>query len=130
MNFAARVRALFERARVVGGSALIDENNQRYVRVKGVAHDFAFVRDRLDGIRSDYIALCVEMLPDLFYQSKGGGWTFLDLPFDRNEERWGEQRDAEVFLAIGLALDIAKYSLGREFWSALPGGVPYVVFDL
>lgn len=65
-------------------------------------------------------------LPDQFMLSKGGGWSFLNVPFTKDEKFWGEQPDAECLICLGIGLNLAQFQLPRFLWAAFPGGVPYV----
>lgn len=69
-------------------------------------------------------------LPDQFLGDKGGGWSFLNLCQDRSGRLWtGEHRVMEALLVLAMALGRARYVLPRSVWSALPGAMPYVVFN-
>ena len=44
-----------------------------------------------------------------------------------NNEQWGEQRNGDQLMALGLASGWMKLTLeDKRLWIALPGGVPYV----
>jgi len=90
---------------------------------------FGFHPERIESHRAEVIAMLREL--DLnFYESKGGGWSFLNLPFDKNGNQWGEQSNADMLLLISNALGLMKIQMPREMWKLCPGGVPYVVvFD-
>jgi len=96
------------------------------VIVSGLVNTVAFDEGRLKS-HKDEIVNMLNHLPDEFKLTGGGGYSFLQMPFDRYGQQWGEQRNAEQLLLMALALDLASYCLPREYWSALPGGVPYVV---
>ncbi len=36
----------------------------------------------------------------------------------------------EALVVLGIASGFVKYPMPREMWSALPGGMPYIVIDL
>jgi hypothetical protein len=69
-------------------------------------------------------------LPDTFMKTKGGGWSFLNACMNKNGEQWTafHPKVQELF-CLGLALDICSYTLPREMWKVLPGGMPYLVVD-
>ena len=75
------------------------------------------------------ISLFLDELPKEFKKTEGGGWSFLKMPFDKNEHQWGEQSDAQQLLLLGLATGKAKYLFPRELCIILPGSVPYIVIE-
>lgn len=75
----------------------------------------------------DKIARLLGQLPDEFMQSKGGGWSFLNMCTTRDGDLWGEHQVMQDLLVLGIAAGLAEYLLPRAFWYALPGGVPYFV---
>lgn len=55
------------------------------------------------------------------------GMSFLNMCTDRNGDQWaGEHRTMDELVMLGLATDALFYCAPREFWNALPGGMPYV----
>lgn len=126
MNLLQRVRDHFEAISVASKEDLNDES----VQVEGLVHNFAFDPKALTEHREAYLALCEDLLSDHFKKSGGGGWSFLNLPMGKDGEQWGEQRDAEIFLCMGIAHGVAEYCAPKAMWSLLPGGVPYVAFDV
>jgi hypothetical protein len=101
------------------------------VVVEAIVATFGFHPARLESHRED-VRRFLLLLPDNFFAGKGGGWTFLMLPFANDGEQWGEHRNAEQLLALAIGLKFATYPLfaDRETWKDLPGGVPYIAFDL
>lgn len=55
---------------------------------------------------------------------------FLLFSFTRDGEHWGEHINCQELVCLAIGTGLANYCLSREFWRLLPGGVPYVVFDL
>lgn len=106
--------------------------------VEGVLRTFSFRPDRIEGHRA-YIGAALAELPHQFRSGElggGGGWTFLNAcgrhPYtDDNAGRaelWtGLQSLVETLIALGIAAGKAHWLMPREFWSMMPGGVPYVV---
>ncbi len=100
------------------------------VIVEGVLTTFGFHPDRLETHREE-VRDWLGQLPDTFQQDKGGGWSFLQVPFTKDDHQWGEHRDAQNLLVLGEGLGMVKNQMPmRELWAALPGGMPYYVFDL
>lgn len=95
--------------------------------VSGIVHKFGFHPKRLEGYRAEIIEMLKE-LPDQFWESKGGGWSFLNGCHTRTGEQWGEHRDLEILTCLGQGLKLVEIPLSREVWAMLPGGLPYFVF--
>jgi hypothetical protein len=93
------------------------------IRVEGLVNRFAFHPERIAAAKPQIDALLLE-LPDDFRQSKGGGWTFLNAAQDRHGRLWGQHREMEALVCLGIAAGSASWML-KEMMSALPGGVPY-----
>jgi hypothetical protein len=72
----------------------------------------------------------LEQLPNEFLsaaQGGGGGWSFLNMPSDKDGMLWGQQRDAEALMLLAMAAGYMTYCLkDRKDWHMLPGGVPYI----
>lgn len=98
------------------------------VVVKGIVNTFGFHPQRLESHREEVRTLLNEM-PDNFHKSKGGGWSFLQMCVDKNENQWGEHRNMEQLMCLGIGLKMVEYCLPKEMWSALPGSMPYLVID-
>lgn len=43
----------------------------------------------------------------------------------RDGEQWGEHRNIEQLLVLGIGTKQAKMLMPRDTWAALPGGMPY-----
>jgi hypothetical protein len=100
------------------------------VIVEGLTQKFGFHKERLESHRIEVIELLDEM-PDEFHTQKlegKGGWSFLNLCNDRYGNQWGEHRNMEELLCLGIGLGLAHYCLPREAWSVLPAGMPYIAF--
>jgi len=92
------------------------------VIVEGLTATFGFHPERVAAHREEIAALLAE-LPDAFRE----GWSFLNMSTDRHGQLWtGAHVYCELLLVLGMAAGLAKYSLPREMWDALPGGMPYV----
>lgn len=68
-------------------------------------------------------------LPVQFFKDDGGGWTFLNMPTRNDGSQWGEQRDADALLALGIAIGKAEIQMPRDMWAMFPGGVPYIAVE-
>lgn len=99
------------------------------VIVEGVIGKFGFHPGRLESHREEVISILREMDSN-FFASSGGGYTFLNLCQDKNGNQWGEHQNCNELVGLVIGLKLGKYCLPREMWSALPGGVPYIVFNI
>lgn len=95
------------------------------VLVHGVVSNFGFHPKRLEEHRADIESMLMQ-LPEPFMKSKGGGWSFLNACNDKDGNQWtGFHRKMEELFALGMAIKKVECPMPRDFWSALPGGVPY-----
>lgn len=98
------------------------------VLVSGVTVKVGFKKARVDKHQEDIKELLTQLSDD-FFQDKGGGMSFLKLPFLKDGEQWGEHTSAQELLLLGLASKFMRCA-PREMWNLFPGGVPYIVIDL
>lgn len=96
---------------------------------EGVIGKMAFHPERLEEKRGD-VRKILEDMHHGFMADGGGGWTFLNLPFDKHETQWCEQPTASDLCAIGNAMGMVKYMFPRDDWKMFPGGVPYLSIHL
>ena len=65
--------------------------------------------------------------PEEFGEDTGGGWSFLNSCNDRSGRQWtGLHLTMEQLWCLGIAVGRARYTLPRDFWEVLPGGMPYL----
>jgi hypothetical protein len=89
---------------------------------------FGFNEVRLQK-QADNIRSMLSCLDDTFFAGKGGGWSLINAVQTKDGELWGNQPSADALFCLGQALGICKYCLPREFWSIMPGGMPYFIID-
>jgi hypothetical protein len=99
------------------------------VIVEGVIGRFGFHPGRLESHRQDVTDMLRE-LPDTFKKRGGGGMSFLNMCLTKTGHQWGEHHDMDDLLCLAIGLKLGEIQVPREMWSALPGGFPYVVFDV
>lgn len=80
-----------------------EENHDNAVMIRGIVNTFGFHPKRLEKHKEEIIVLLNE-LPDNFHEGKGGGWSYTQAPFDRKGRQWGEQKNAEQLLSLGMGI--------------------------
>lgn len=107
---------------------LTGEDPAKMVRVEGIK-EVQFHTDRLKNLEAEIIAMLNE-LPDKFKKSSGGGWSFLEACNDKHGEQWtGLHQHMEQLFLLGIGIGKVKSLFPRDFWPALPGGMPYYVIE-
>jgi hypothetical protein len=100
------------------------------VLVDGIVTNIGFEPNRLKANKPKILELAKSIVTDPFMKGTGDGMSFLQLCEDREGNQWGEHRNMEQLVLLCKGLGMADYCLPKEFWGSLPGGVPYVCFDL
>lgn len=98
----------------------------KVIPVNSVTGNFGFDPDKIEKYSEDIHDMINQLHPN--FDEKNQGYTFMNLPFKgENNEQWGEQRNGDQLMALGLASGWMKLTLeDKLIWAALPGGVPYV----
>lgn len=98
----------------------------KVIPVNSVTGNFGFDPDKIEKYSEDIHDMISQLHPN--FDEKNQGYTFMNLPFKgENNEQWGEQRNGDQLMALGLASGWMKLTLeDKDIWAALPGGVPYV----
>jgi len=117
---------LYKEDEIKGGGGGYTIPLEGAVMVQGVMAKFGFHPDRIKEAMPQIKEL-LEELPSTFKQSGGGGWSFLNACMDKNGRQWGEHRDIDELICLGLATGLVEFSMPRDMWEALPGGMPYFV---
>lgn len=96
----------------------------------GVVTQFGFDPAKL-ATHLDDITSMLGQLPKEFMVDGGGGASFL-MAFQRADgQSWTDMHaNIEALFCLGLATGKVQYSLPRDIWALLPGGVPYLTVDL
>jgi len=116
---AAFLRVMFNEDEIVDGKPISFP-----VLVEGVIGKFGFHEARLEAERENVRAMLSE-LPDEFKADKGGGMSFLNACMTKGGAQWGEHRNMNELVCLGLGLKLVEFNLPKEMWSMLPGGMPY-----
>lgn len=119
------VEKLFQSLLVQEGEQIPDKSNSTTVR--GITVHVSFRTTKIAKHKEEIRAMLNE-LPKQFRGSHGGGWTFLNMVTREDGSQWGEQRQAEWLLLMGIAASLVKYLMPREDWDMFPGGMPYLVY--
>lgn len=105
------------------------EDTSKHVKAEGISCNIGFHPERLTGHKAEISALLDE-LPDEFKKSGGGGMSFLGACNDRNGNQWtGLHKRMEQLIQLGIGVGKVECLIPREFWAALPGGVPFYVVN-
>lgn len=104
------------------------ESTEGAIMVDGVTANFGFHPGRVAESRDEIRRFARTIVSDDF--TTGGGASFLMLCMARDGSQWGEHRNVQEFVCLSIACGIAKYCAPRPLWAILPGGMPYVAFDL
>jgi hypothetical protein len=97
---------------------------EHFIAVEGIVNNFGFDPIKIDT-NKDKIKELLDQLPETFQEKSGGGWSFLNACITIENVQWGEHRNMEQLVTLGIACNQVKYCMPRSLWSALPGGVPY-----
>ena len=125
LNIQAVIRdCLFTDAEIPG-----DSPTPAHVKGEGVMVSMAFHPERLESHREDVRSM-LSQLPDDFMSDNGGGMSMLNMPFTKDGEQYGEQRDADALFILGNALGFTKFLMPRNMWSMFPDGMPYIAVTL
>src|SRR5258708_3941915 len=72
------------------------------ITAQGVVLNVGFHRERLEAAKPKIKELLAE-LPEQFHQETGGGWSFLNACETKEGIQWGEHRDIDALLCLGIA---------------------------
>jgi len=117
------------RLRTTDVDAVLMLPNIPVVKVDGITKRFTFSTERLEKKREAIKDLLAKM-DGKFHTKGGGGASWLVLNIDKDRKKWGEPQDVERLFALAAGLNMAKFINERDEWAILPGGVPYVMFDV
>ena len=103
-----------------------DEDHSTYVEAEGIVNKMGFHPERVKT-HAEEISSMLDQLPDQFHEKTGGGWSFLNACNRKDGVQWGEHRNMEQLITLGIAIKKVRYCMPREMWVAFPGGMPYFV---
>lgn len=102
------------------------------INIQGIANSFTFHGEKIEKHRKE-LKKMIKLLNTNFLTDKeggGGGWSFLQIPFDKDNYQWGEQRNAEILVVLCMAAKLCVRLMPIEMDGIMPGGVPYLIFSL
>ncbi len=106
-----------------------DEITDEAVLVEGIRSKYGFHPDRLMNNKTEIGELLTE-LPEEFHTGTGDGWSFLNACVTKEGSQWGEHRDVEALMVLGLATEQVSYLMPRDMWKLMPGGMPYFKVEI
>jgi hypothetical protein len=116
---------LFKQEEMIDGKPTLEP-----VIAEGITQDVGFHPERIAAAKPKVVEF-IKQLGDEFIRSKGGGWSFLNLCYDRDGKQWANlHRTMEQLVQLAIGCGLGGYCLSRENWQFLLGGVPYVWFEL
>lgn len=95
------------------------------VKAEGIIGNFGFHPGRLDEVKEKVKGM-LQQLSDTFKE----GWSFLNMCMTKDGQQWGEHRNMEQLVVLGMACGYVKYCFPRSMWDVLPGGMPYIIIAL
>lgn len=102
-------------------------SDERNFIVRGVMINVAFDRSKVAAHEQD-IAQMLSALPIEFHRPGGCGWSFLNMCIDKDGQQWCDlHQTIDKLICLGLATGQIEFTLQRDLWRALPGGMPYIV---
>lgn len=98
------------------------------IKVHSVMLNAGFNSVKVKAQTENIKAMLNELSLDFFPvdQGGGGGMSFLQLCVTRDGEQWGEHRNCDELMALGMAAGFCTFLMERDLWRALPGGMPYI----
>lgn len=105
-----------------------EELKKKAIMVEGITNIFGLNPDRLEQAVPTILEYVKQLHPNFMEEGEGGGWSFLNLPFDKDGVQWGEHMNAEQLYVLANAAGLAKFCMPRDMWKIFPGEMPYIVF--
>ncbi len=105
------------------------ENTENHKLAEGLKLKVGFHPERLKEAEP-IITELLDELPDNFKIKNGGGWSFINMCQDKHGNQWCDLHETmDKLVVLGIAIEKLSYLMPRDVWSALPGGVPYIVIN-
>lgn len=96
------------------------------IKTPGIMATFVFDPKKIEEHKAEICDLASQ-LHDEFFMDTGGGWSFLNICSDKDDNLWtGEHRVCEMLCVLMIAAGIANWVGPKEIWEVMPGGMPYI----
>ncbi len=99
-------------------------NNPNLIEVEGIIQTYGLDSVKLSNNR-DLIEATLRELPSRFFESVGGGDSFLNMCQTKDGVQWGQHHIMEALCIIAIGAGLAKWTLPKALWSTLPAQMPY-----
>ena len=98
--------------------------------VNGLRLELGLHPRRVEECRDEVKDMLIEF-PLEFFKGTGDGMSFLNLCDTKDGRQWTDlHQRMEELVCLGMACGYASFTTDKELWRILPGGMPYVVFDV
>lgn len=117
-----KVNELYSECSLVEAEVKNDEPTVDFVLGEGVVSVSVFSAERIEKNK--------ETIASLFDELAGidEGISFLTMCNDQYDRQWtGMHFMVDRLLQLGMASGVVEYTLPRDLWNILPGGMPYVI---
>ena len=104
------------------------EDTSNHIKVEAVKLKLGLNPERVEKHKAEIEAM-LNQLPKEFKKEIGGGYSFLNACLTGEGEQWGEHSNIEELVCLGLAINKVQFSLPKDMWSIMPGGMPYFVVN-
>lgn len=121
------MKCLYTNEELPGGLQAVPPDDA--VIVQGLTAKFAFHPQRILDHKEEIVSI-LKLMSSQFFKSGGGGWSTLNLCKTEDGEQWGEHVNMEMLVVLGIGCKMVSYTLSKDLWHILPGGMPYVMFDM
>ena len=115
------LHCLFKSDEIIDGKTAIDP-----IIVQGINFDFGLHPDRIQSIKEPLKEI-LKHLPPAFKE----GMSFLNLSTTDEGFQWTDlHQRCEQLMVLALACGYMEYAMKKEYWFALPGGMPYLLMRI
>ena len=97
--------------------------------VEGINSNVVFDPEMVNANKED-IRDFISQIMDDFSSVKDKGSSFINLPFNKDKKRWGDDVDAEQLMILCIAAGYMKYLTPSSEWINHPGGKPVLFVSI
>lgn len=107
------------------------EDRSSHIRVEGVVLEEVMLHPLRVAKNKTVIEDLLLLLDNSFMADGGGGASFLNMCVDKHGVQWtGVHSVQEELFILGRAIGAAHFVVPRQYWDALPGGMPFVIIEV